>query len=474
MKAHTHLEGQAVSFTDGLLAIVGTAGLLDMAEVASRSAGAYRSDNLCARALVRPENTQQVSAVLKWCHAQGVRVVPQGGLTGLVHGADASAQEVILSLERMRCIERIDATQRVAVVQAGVTLQSLQEAAQAEGLSFPLDLGARGSATLGGNAATNAGGNRVIRYGMMRELVLGLEAVLADGTIVTSMNELIKNNAGYDLKQLFIGSEGTLGVITRLVLRLREQPGSTHVALVAVDSFDPLARLLKHMDRCLGGAMTAFEVMWRAYYDLVTSPPSKNRAPLATGHAFYALIESQGSQPEADAQRFEAALASAFDDELIVDAALAQSESDAHDFWAVRENVEMVAHGGLPIVFDVSLPVAAMEGYAQSVETGLRQSLGPAHRLFIFGHLGDGNLHIVVQVPPEGYARARPEVEAIVYGALQPSQGSVSAEHGIGLEKRPWLSVSRSPQEVALMRTLKLALDPKGILNSGKVFDLRA
>ena len=219
---------------DALAEIVGEGGVLDAAEVAKRSAGALRWDNLQAQALVRPRTTEEVSRVLRWCHDHGVAVVTQGGLTGLVHGADAAPAEVILSMERMRAIEDIDPVQRTAVVQAGVVLQTLQEAVEAHDLSFPLDLGARGSATIGGNAATNAGGNRVIRYGMTRDMILGLEVVLADGTVVSSMNHLIKNNTGYDLKQVFIGSEGTLGVITRLVLRLREKPAAQDVAIVAV------------------------------------------------------------------------------------------------------------------------------------------------------------------------------------------------------------------------------------------------
>ena len=227
-----------------LEAIVGVAGVLEAAEAAKRTAGVLRSDAIQCRALVRPSSTDEVSAVLRLCREAGCSVVTQGGLTGLVHGADATAAQIVLSLERMNQIEQIDVQQRVAVAQAGVTLQALQEAVEAESLMFPLDLGARGSATIGGNAATNAGGNRVIRYGMMRERVLGLEAVLADGTVISSMNRMIKNNTGYDLKQLFIGSEGTLGVITRLVLRLAESPASQNVALVAVPNFDATIRLL--------------------------------------------------------------------------------------------------------------------------------------------------------------------------------------------------------------------------------------
>ena len=452
-----------------LRALIGPDAVLDAAEVAQRSAGAMRQDHLVAQALVRPRNTDELASVMRLCHAQGISVVTQGGLTGLVHGADAAPESVIVSMERMRTIEDINPRERTATVQAGVVLQALQEAVDPLGLIFPLDLGARGSATLGGNAATNAGGNRVIRYGMMRDMVLGLEVVLADGTVLSSMNRLIKNNTGYDLKQLFIGSEGTLGIITRLVLRLREKPQSHNVAMLAVPSFDALAQLLKHMDRALGGTLSAFEVMWPAFYQLVTSPPAKGRPPLTQNHAYYVLVESLGADRALDEQRFNAALESAVHAGLIADAAVSQSDADCQAFWSLRDNVEMVMHGGLPVVFDVSLPIGEMEAFVDKLRVALSDTV-PDHKLWVFGHLGDGNLHVIVQVQPQNYLAARPKIEALVYGGLRAFQGSVSAEHGIGLEKKPWLTVSRNASELALMKTIKQALDPKGLLNPGKVF----
>jgi FAD/FMN-containing dehydrogenase len=454
---------------EALRAIVGDGNVFDAAEVAKRSAGAWRPDNLKAAALVRPRTTEEVSQVLRWCHAQNVSVVTQGGLTGLVHGSDAAADQVILSLERMRDIEEINPRQRTATVQAGVVLQTLQEAADANNLNFPLDLGARGSATLGGNAATNAGGNRVIRYGMTRDMVLGLEVVLADGTILSSLNHLIKNNAGYDLKHWFIGSEGTLGVITRLVLRLREKPLSHNVAFVAVPNFAAMGKLLKHMDRSLGGTLSAFEAMWQSFYRLVTTAPAKGKAPIAQDYPYYVLIESLGAERETDTARFSAALESAMQQELIVDAAISQSDADCQAFWSLRDDVEQINHGGAPIIFDVSLPIDEMERYADNLRDALPAQIGE-HKLWIFGHLGDGNLHIVVRVNPQNYLAMRPKIEALVYQPLAAFRGSVSAEHGIGLEKKPYLPISRSESEIAIMRTIKAALDPKGILNPGKIF----
>ena len=333
---------------------------------------------------------------------------------------------------------------------------------------FPLDLGARGTATIGGNAATNAGGNRVIRYGMMRDMVLGLEAVMADGTVVSSMNQLIKNNTGYDLRQLFIGSEGTLGVITRLVLRLREQPVTRNMAFVGLDSFGNVAAFLRHMDRALGGTLSAFEAMWRDFYCLVTSPPAKGKPPISQEYPFYVLVESQGADAELDTLRFNNAMESAYDSGLIVDAAISQSETDCHHFWELRDDVEQALNGGIPVIFDISLPIAEMDSYTAALGKSLDAAIGK-HRLFIFGHLGDGNLHVAVQVQAEDYMRLRPLIEKQVYAPLAGFQGSVSAEHGIGLEKKPWLHISRSENELALMRSLKDALDPRGILNPGKV-----
>ena len=393
----------------------------------------------------------------------------QGGLTGLVHGADAGPTDLILSLERMRSIEEIDPTQRIAVAQAGVVLQDLQEAADKHDLLFPLDLGGRGTATLGGNAATNAGGNRVIRYGMMRDMVLGLEAVLADGTIVSSMNRLIKNNAGYDLKQLFIGTEGTLGVITRLVLRLREKPTTRAMALVGVDDFAKVIALLRHMDRSLPGALSAFEVMWNSFYRLVTTPPAKGKPPIGQDYANYVLIEALGADPATDSERFAVALHAAMEQGLVADAALSQSESDCLAFWSLRDNVDMVVVGGYPIIFDISLPLERMEAYTKALPQSLSEAIGE-HKLWIFGHLGDGNLHVIAQVRPQDHLVLRGKVESAVYEPLGAFRGSVSAEHGIGLEKKPYLHLSRTEEEIALMRALKSALDPKGILNPGKIF----
>ena len=266
--------------------------------VSDRASGIWRSDPIRAKAIVRPRNTEQVSQALAICHAHDQAVVAHGGLTGLVESAIASPDDVALSLERLNQIEEINEVDRTMVVQSGVILQTLQETAEDHGLMFPLDLGGRGSCTIGGNISTNAGGNRVIRYGMTRDMVLGLEAVLADGTVVTSMNQMIKNNAGYDLKQLFIGTEGSLGVVTRAVLRLREKPSDLSTLFVAVDEFSRLPEFLKHMDSALGGCLSAFEVMWNNFYTLVTTEPATNQPPISQEYPYYVLVEAMGADDE--------------------------------------------------------------------------------------------------------------------------------------------------------------------------------
>jgi FAD/FMN-containing dehydrogenase len=434
--------------------------VLEGAEAAA--AGRGRLDRPLA--VVRPRSTAEVSACLRLCHEARAAVVPWGGRTGLVRGTFADGA-VALSLERMNRIAEIDAEGATMTVEAGCILQNVCDAADAKGLFFPLDLGARGSATIGGNISTNAGGNRVIRYGMMRELVLGLEVVLADGTVLSSLNHLIKNNAGYDLKQMFIGSEGTLGVVTRAVLRLQPKPASQNVALVAVDEFAHLVPLLRQMESGLGGTLSAFEVMWEEFYRLVTTPPAKGRPPLVHGHRYYVLIEALGGNQDDDGERFERALAVELERGDIVDAVVAKSKSECDGVWALRDDVLQVGRNAPIFTFDVSLGIADMERYVEEVREALA-SRWPAATMMVFGHLGDGNLHLI---PGVGDAGAREAVEHVVYGVLKKYAGSISAEHGIGLEKRAYLNYSRTPEEITLMGTMKRALDPNNILNPGKI-----
>jgi FAD/FMN-containing dehydrogenase len=457
----------ADSVLNGLRAIVGADGVLTGDAVRARNPGVFMAE-IGADAIVLPRTTDEVSRVMALCNQARQPVVVHGGMSGWVRATQTRGGEIALSMERMNRIEDIDPANRTAMVQAGVVLETLQDSLEPYGLSFPLDLGGRGSCQVGGNAATNAGGMRVIRYGMMREQVLGVEAVLADGRIVSSLNRMIKNNAGYDLKQLFIGSEGTLGVITRLVLRLRERPRSTNTAIVSADSFEQVARLLRHMDGSLGGLLSAFELIDNSFYQ-VNTKAGRRRAPLPDHKPFYAIVEALGSDEARDVELFEAALASAQEAGIIEDAIIAKSEGERLAIWEIREDLQHVVRDFQPFyAFDVSLAVGDMEDYMTEVRDRVKTAW-PAGSIAFLGHVGDGNLHIAIGAGGEGEREA---VEACVYEPLRRVNGSISAEHGIGLEKKPWLPVSRNPTERRLMLDLKRLLDPNGILNPGKVFDL--
>jgi len=418
-------------------------------------------------ALVRPRSVEQVAAVLKACHEAHVALVVQGGRSGLAGGATPVPGCVLLSLELMRGVIDIDPAASTMTVWAGTTLQEVQEAAWAAGFFYPVDLGARGSCQVGGNIGTNAGGNRVLRYGMTRAQVLGLEAVLADGTVLSSLDKMLKNNTGYDLKQLFIGSEGTLGVVTRAVLRLQPQPRSTCTALCAVRDYDAVLRMLRHMRQSLPGTLSAFEFMWPDFYALVTAIPGR-AAPLPLGHGGYLLLEALGSEQEADQARFEQVLEAALEAGIVEDAVIAQSGAQAAAMWAVRDGSGELQRVLCPHVgFDISIPTSELGDFVIACREALR-SRWPEVQMVFFGHVGDANIHIAVKAC-EG-EQPEHEIDALVYELVRRRHGSISAEHGIGMLKRDWLSYSRSEGELATMRLLKRALDPHGILNPGKIF----
>ena len=451
-----------------LRAVVGESGLLTGAAVHERTD--VNGHVPRASALVRPATTEQVSGVLRLCHARHQSVVTHGGRSGLVEGTATTESELILSTERMNAIERVDVTGRTMRVQSGAILQRVQEEAERHDLMFALDLGGRGTCTIGGNISTNAGGVRVLRYGMMRALVLGLEAVLADGTILKSLNRMIKNNAGYDLKQLFIGSEGTLGVVTRADLRLFARPRSTNTALVACQDFAGLVKLLGLLDSSLGGQLSAFEAMWPDFYTATTSAFGHHRALLPESHGIYGLVEASGADLEGDAARFEEALGEAMERGVVLDAVIAKSESERNAIWAPRDDPWLITqHYGATLNFDVSMAIEDMAGYLASLRAAVAQRI-PEGRVFAFGHIADGNLHVILAPGTADPAVLRLG-EELAYELLRPIDGSISAEHGIGLERRHFLNISRSAQEIEAMRVIKRALDPHGILNPGKVFE---
>jgi len=462
--------------------IVGANNVLTGDAVSQKPKNYWDPTPLEAKAIVRPANTNEVSEVLQLCHGENQSVVTHGGLTGLADGDHSTAQDVILSLVRMNQIESIDRVGQTMHVQAGCLMESVQGAATENGLQYGVDLGARGSCTIGGNIATNAGGLSVLRYGMTREQVLGLEAVLADGTIISSMNSMMKNNAGYDLKQLFVGSEGTLGVVTKAVLRLRPETPYANTAILGFESFDQVTSTLGMMNNVMNGQLNAFEVMWNDYYCLGTDDAIKGtvRPPLSTEWPLYAIVESKGANALSDQENFESALANALEQGFISDAVISQSEKERADIWSIRENVDIVLSHDPKYIYDVSLPIVEMPAYLDDVGAQLREKW-PGVAFYAYGHLADGNLHLIVAPEPQniGSTNVKKNLDAdsqwyktsndIVYGPLEKLGGSVSAEHGIGLEKKAYIGISRNHNELSMMRLLKQSLDARNILNPGKI-----
>lgn len=417
--------------------------------------------------VLKPSSTAEVAGILRLCSAAGQALVPLGGKTGLASGHFQTADEFGLSLERMHAVEEIDTENRTMTVQAGCILQVATEAAAARDLLLPLDFGARGSATVGGAISTNAGGNMVIRYGMARDIVLGLEVVLADGTVVTSLNKMLKNNTGYDIKHWFIGAEGTLGVVTRVVMRLRPLPRSQDTALLAVDSFTAVANLLRFLDAHTGGTLSAFEVMWPEFYEYITRDGYVHPRPLAHGYNYYVLVETQGSQPEQDTERFQAVLAQAMEEGLVTDAVLTHSQAERNQLWEIRDDVLDFFNQGPFIPFDVSITIERMEAFVADIRAGMEQY--DDRICVVFGHIGDSNLHVSLgNRDPQNFDYQA--LQGLLYDTVERYHGSVSAEHGIGLAKREQLPRSRSAEELLLMKKLKRMLDPQNILNPNKIF----
>jgi FAD/FMN-containing dehydrogenase len=428
--------------------------ILTQAEASMRVAGNWRQNkNLECLALLCPKSTEEVSKMLQICNEFNQPVVPHGGLTNVVGGVVTKPNEIALTMERMNVVEEINLQNKTVTVQAGVILQDLQKLLAEKGMLFPLDLGARGSCQIGGNIASNAGGLQALRYGVMRNLVLGMEVVLADGTLISSMYKMQKNNAGYDLKQLFIGSEGTLGVITKAVLKIEDLPKSKNTAFVALESFEKTNQLLQYSKKHLNNNLTSFELLWQDYYRLMTSAPSPYSPPIPHTFPFYVLMEAHGQDGVKDKSVFEELLESSLENGWI---------------WSIRENVELVFSVHNPVfVFDVSLAISDMEEYIQRIKSSLQNSWTDVY-FYAFGHMGDGNLHLFVSCGNDDPDTKR-RVNEIIYKPLQQIGGSITGEHGIGLEKKPWLYLSRTPQEIQLMKSIKRTLDPRGILNPGKL-----
>ena len=416
-----------------------------------------------ASVVVRPGSAEEVALVLRYCHEHRQPVVVQGGMTGLVSGGVPAADEVVLSTERLTAIEALDPAAGTVTAGAGVTLTALQEHAAAHGLVVPIDLASKDAATIGGCVATNAGGVNVVGYGMTRQHVRSLQVALSDGTLLDLSTDLVKDNAGYDLKQLFIGSEGTLGVVTSATLALRPAPRARTGAFCAVADVGAALRLLGALRARMPGSLTAFEVVWADAYAVLEG--TGVRLPLPQGHPLYVLVECEISREDGETAFMECL------DEVsgaLLASALASSPADLRSFWEARERIPGEVLRMQPLFgFDVSIPARSLTECLDTMRRQLRTEW-PDVRLLVFGHLGDDNVHIAVSTGEKTRER-KPEVEHIVYQAVSGYGGSISAEHGIGFEKREYLGYTRSVGEMELMRTLKATLDPRGILNRGRV-----
>ena len=452
-----------------LIDALGKHKVLSREQAAERISGVFgKGNSMDVKALILPESTRDVSVALKICNEYKQAVVPQGGLSNVVDSATANEQEIAISLEKMNAIQPPDRINQFVEAGAGVILENLREKVKESGFIFPLDLGAKGSCMIGGNIATNAGGLQALRYGVMRNLVLGLEVVLADGTILDNLNPVLKNNAGYDLKHLFIGSEGTLGIVTRAILKLNPAPVFFATSFIGLENFENSLQLLNRAKTFFGDKLISFEILWPSFYQLLTNERSGNKKVMPGNYPLYVLTEIAGSDPSIPSQ-LEGFLEIAMNDNIVLDAVFAQQQEDRKQFWQIREKVEHILTEHNPVfLFDVSLPVSEMEEFAAAVHTELNNKFEDVY-CYIFGHMGDGNLHLMINCG-EGNDSAKELVEKIVYSPLKSIYSSVSAEHGIGLSKKKWLEFSKSPQEIALMRSIKKLLDPNNIMNPGKIF----
>ena len=466
-----------MTLIDTLRAIVGPAHVLTEGDLRAWEEDWRKRERGKALAVVRPADTQQVAAVVKACAAAGTAIVPQGGNTGLVGGStpDASGTQVLLSLQRMNKVRGTDAANLTMTVEAGCILQSLQDAAEQQGLLFPLSLAAEGSCTIGGNLGTNAGGTQVVRYGNARELCLGLEVVTAQGEVWEGLTGLRKDNTGYDLRDLFIGSEGTLGIITAATIKLYPLPAATLTAWAAVPSLEAAVTLLGLAHRGLGAGLTGFEVMGQFALELTAKHMPQLRVPLYEQAPYCVLLENSDHESELHARgQFERLLEAALEDGCVTDAVVAENIAQARQLWHIRESIPLAqAEEGLNIKHDISIPVSRIPDFCREADALLRQAI-PGVRLVNFGHLGDGNLHYNVQAPVGGDMAAflrdcEPQVNTIVYDTVTRYDGSISAEHGVGTLKREKLEKHKSPVALALMRSIKRSLDPQNLLNPGRV-----
>jgi FAD/FMN-containing dehydrogenase len=458
---------------EAIAAVVGPNGVVPASEGAAYNAEWRKRWRGRPAMIVAPGSLAEAAALVRLCAERGVAITPQGGNTGLVGGQIATNGEVLVSMRRMRTVRAASALDNTLVIDAGVTLTEAQGAAAAIDRLFPLSIGSEGSCQIGGVISTNAGGVNVIRYGNTRDLVLGIEAVLPSGEIWNGLKRLRKDNTGYDLKQLFIGGEGTLGLITGAALKLFPAPRERLTVFAGLASPDAALRLLSRAQIASGGAVTSFELMSRAILALVLKNIDGARDPLSAAYPWYALVEFSAGREGALRPMAEEWLGAALEAGELADATIAESDAQAKAFWRLRHSMsEAMKPEGGQAKYDVSVPVASVPAFLAAADAAVTRAC-PAARIVAFGHMGDGNIHYDV-LQPAGMARADFEareeaIEKAVYDAIDRFEGSISAEHGVGLARRDDIARRKQPAEIAMMRAVKAALDPKGVMNPGKM-----
>ena len=419
--------------------------------------------------LLLPKDTDQVSGILKICNDNDQEVVIHGGLTNLVGSTKSTKKQVVVSLEKMNNIIEIDEKGKTVTCESGVIIEDIINSVKEKNLLLPLNFGARGSAQIGGAVSTNAGGLRVFKYGMTRNLVLGLEAVLPDGTVISSLKKLMKDNTGYDLKQFFIGSEGTLGIVTKVILRLYQHPKTRYTALAVTDDYQKVLSLLKFMEYKISNNLTAFELLWNDTYKQMVSDKTMYNKYLPDNYKYYVLIEYMGGDFENDYDTFEKAIMQAIDQGIVDDAVLGKDEKEQQNIWGIREDVAVLAEEKkYDQQFDISIPVTQIGEIIDKTINELKNCKG-VETIFPFGHVADGNIHFIIGKDSDDND-LKSKINEIIYSNTELVKGSISAEHGIGLDKRKYLIKSRSKDEIELMRLIKKSIDPKNILNPGRVF----
>ena len=422
-------------------------------------------ESLC---LLLPRTTDEVSSIVKICNDNNQEIIIHGGLTNLVGSTISDKTQVVISLEKMNRVIEIDESSKTITCESGVIIEDIINTVKDKNLLLPLNFGARGSAQIGGAVSTNAGGLRVFKYGMTRNLVMGIEAVLPDGTVISSLKKLMKDNSGYDLKQLFIGSEGTLGIVTKVVLRLYRMPKTRYTSLAVCNNYQDVLNLLKIMEDKISSNLTGYELLWNSTYRQMVSDKTHYNKYLPDKYKYYVFIEYMGGDFENDYNLFESIILECIDKGVIDDAVIGKDDKEQVNIWGIREDVAVLAdERKFDQQFDISIPVPLIGEIIDKISRELKNCKG-VKTIFPFGHVADGNIHFIIGKDSDDN-ELKSKINDIIYNNTQQVNGSISAEHGIGLDKKKYLIKSRSEDEIELMRLLKKSIDPKNILNPGRV-----